>query len=280
MEKGLPDSHTRRAAIDELGLVATRHHGAGRKADPGDETRRHTQARHRQQPRAGAGEPFEHSAPYSGSTRPAFAVRRSFKTYHFMRGASDQARGRVARHAPEEVWRARDYAELHEGLNRRDYREGLRCSGVRAGSVVLDLGCGPGGFCRLAADAGALVTGLDASPAMIEIARERVPEARFDVGDMQRLPYARDAFDVVTAFSSLQFTADPLAVLADVRRVARPGASVFIVVFGREERVEFAAAWRALAPLLPRTAAGFPGPLAPLSTRRAQGSGALQRPHG
>jgi SAM-dependent methyltransferase len=175
-------------------------------------------------------------------------------------GVTDQPRCAAA--TQEEVWRARDYAELHEGLNRRDYREGLRRTGVRAGSVVLDLGCGPGGFCRLAADAGALVTGLDASSAMIEIARERVPEARFDLGDMHRLPYAEDAFDVVTAFNSLQFAADPLAVLAEVRRVARRGASVLIVVFGRAERVELAAAWRALAPLLPPAPVGSSGPLA------------------
>ena len=165
----------------------------------------------------------------------------------------------------EEVWRARDYAELHESIDRRDYQEGCRRTGIRDGDQLLDLGCGPGGFCRLAADAGARVTGLDISPAMLEIARERVPEARLDVGDMQHLPYQTHAFDIVTAFNSLQFTADPRAVLTEVRRVAKPGATVFIVVFGREERVELAAAWRALAPLLSRTAAGSPGPLA-LST--------------
>jgi SAM-dependent methyltransferase len=162
----------------------------------------------------------------------------------------------------EEVWRARDYAELHEGTDRRDYQEGLRRTGIRGGDLLLDLGCGPGGFCRLAADAGARVTGLDASPAMIEIARERVPEAQFDVGDMQHLPYERRAFDIVTTFNSLQFTAAPLATLTEIQRVAKPGATVFIVVFGREERVELDAAWRALAPLLPPAAAGLPGPLA------------------
>jgi SAM-dependent methyltransferase len=162
----------------------------------------------------------------------------------------------------EELWRARDYAELEEGQNRLDYREGLDRTGIGPGSVVLDLGCGPGGFCRLAADAGANVTGLDASPAMIEIARERVPAGRFDAGDMQLLPYEQHAFDVVTAFNSLQFAADPGAALAEARRVAKPGATVFIVVFGREERVELAAKWRVLVPMLPPKPPGSPGPLA------------------
>jgi SAM-dependent methyltransferase len=172
----------------------------------------------------------------------------------------DQQRG--SREVQEELWRARDYAELGEGQNRLDYKEGLRRTGIAPGSVVLDLGCGPGGFCHLAADAGAKVTGLDASPAMIEVARERVPGGRFDVGDMQLLPYEERGFDVVTAFNSLQFTADPGAALAEVQRVAKPDATVFIVVFGREERVELAAKWRALAPLLPPKPPGSPGPLA------------------
>ena len=162
----------------------------------------------------------------------------------------------------DELWRARDYAELHEGLNRRDYEEGVRRTGIGPGSVVLDLGCGPGGFCRRAVDAGARITGLDASAAMIQIARERVPQGRFDVGDIQDLPYEHSSFDIVTLFNSLQFTADPRAALAEVRRVATPAATVFIVVFGREERVELAAAWRALAPLLPPKPPAAPGPLA------------------
>ncbi|MBV8914518.1 MAG: methyltransferase domain-containing protein, partial [Acetobacteraceae bacterium] len=70
-------------------------------------------------------------------------------------------------------------------------------------------------------------------------------------------------FDAVTAFNSLQFTANPRAALAEVRRVAKPGAIVFALVFGREERVPQAAGWRALAPLLPPRPAGSPVPLAP-----------------
>jgi SAM-dependent methyltransferase len=109
----------------------------------------------------------------------------------------------------EDLWRARDYADRQEDSTRPDYQEGVRRTRPRSGTVLLDLGCGAGGFCRLAADAGADATGVDASPAMIEIARQRVPEGRFHVGDMQGLPFDENAFDVVTAFNSLQFTDDP-----------------------------------------------------------------------
>lgn len=165
---------------------------------------------------------------------------------------------------PGDVWGARapDYAELDESQNHGLFGEGIRLAGIGPGTGVLDLGCGPGGFCRLAADAGAQVTGIDASPAMLQIARQRVPAGRFDLADIQSLPYRDRCFDAVTAFHSLMFAADPLAALIEARRVARPGASVLIVVFGREERIELAAKWRALAPLLPPMASRAPDPLA------------------
>ena len=174
--------------------------------------------------------------------------------------ATDQQQTTTA--TQEEVWRAREYAELEEGQSRVDYHEGLRRIGIGAVTRLLDVGCGPGGFCRLAADAGAAVTGLDASPAMLEVARERVPEGRFDVGDMRQLPYDDDSFNVVTLFNSLQFCANPSEALSEVRRVAEPGATVFVVVFGREQHIELTAKFRALAQFLPPNPPGTPGPMA------------------
>ena len=118
--------------------------------------------------------------------------------------AIDQERGSAAING--ELWgaRARDWAQLQEGKRRLDFEECIRRTGITQGSVVLDVGCGPGGFCRLAADAGANVTGIDAAPAMVEIAGERVKTGRFDVGDIQFLPYEDGSFDVVTGFHSLR----------------------------------------------------------------------------
>jgi ubiquinone/menaquinone biosynthesis C-methylase UbiE len=87
---------------------------------------------------------------------------------------------------------------------------------------VLDIGCGPGGFCQLAAEAGASVTGIDASPPLVNIARERVPAARFDIGDMQFLHYEDDSFDLVTGFNTFQYAADPVAALREAGRVTSP----------------------------------------------------------
>jgi len=163
-----------------------------------------------------------------------------------------------------ELWgeRARDWAELQEGNRRPDFDVCLRRTGIGHGSEVLDLGCGAGGFCRLAGGAGARVTGIDAAAGMVDIARERVPDGRFDVGDIQFLPYDDRSFDVVTGFHSLPFAADPLAALRHAARVARPGGSLFIVIFGREDRNQLAGVLRAIRSLLPSQHSSAPGPTA------------------
>jgi cyclopropane fatty-acyl-phospholipid synthase-like methyltransferase len=52
-------------------------------------------------------------------------------------------------------------------------------TGVGAGIKFLDIGCGSGLACTIAADRGANVCGLDASPGLLAIARQRVPPRRF-----------------------------------------------------------------------------------------------------
>jgi ubiquinone/menaquinone biosynthesis C-methylase UbiE len=97
---------------------------------------------------------------------------------------------------------------------------------------VLDAGCGSGAFLRAAADHGAVVSGIDASEALLAIARERVPDADLSLGDLQRLPYADDTFDAVTGFCSFFFADDMVEALREAGRVAKPGAPVVIQVWG------------------------------------------------
>ncbi len=63
----------------------------------------------------------------------------------------------------------------------------FRARGMTAGPVV-DLGCGSGIWARALADAGYDVIGADLSPAMIELARRRVPEAAFHVHSFVGFP--------------------------------------------------------------------------------------------
>src|SRR6516165_376478 len=63
----------------------------------------------------------------------------------------------------------------------------LRQNGIREG-VVVDLGCGSGIWARALADSGYEVVGVDISPAMIALARQRVPEATFHVQSFVEFP--------------------------------------------------------------------------------------------
>lgn len=119
---------------------------------------------------------------------------------------------------------------------------------------MLDLGCGAGLLCRVAADRGARVTGIDRDAGEIEQAAALVPEGAFEVGDIVALPYPAARFDVVTCVQSIMHVTNPLTVLREAARVARPGASVVITVWGKEENCDIRAFGRALSGLLPRRA--------------------------
>jgi len=117
---------------------------------------------------------------------------------------------------------------------------------IAAGTSLLDVGCGTGEFCRLAATRGATVSGIDAAEGMIEIARRQLPDADLRVGPMEDLPWPDDNFDLVTAINALQFAADFVAALGEAGRVARPGGLVAICNWSRIEEREL---WAVLAPL-------------------------------
>jgi SAM-dependent methyltransferase len=102
------------------------------------------------------------------------------------------------------------------------------------------------------------VSGLDASPALLEIARRRVPDADLTVGDMQVLPYADDAFDLVTGFNAFFFADDMTAALREARRVARPEAPVVLQVWGRPDRCDLTPLRSAVARFLPPPPPGAP----------------------
>jgi SAM-dependent methyltransferase len=143
--------------------------------------------------------------------------------------------GSAARWGP--LWGARpdDWAECEE-QQVPNYDEALRRVPLEPGQLVLDIGCGAGVFLSIVAERGAQPFGLDASEALIAVARARVPKADLRVGDMEALPYQDDTFDLVTGFSSFFFATDMVGALREARRVAKPGAPVVIQVWGPHER--------------------------------------------
>jgi SAM-dependent methyltransferase len=103
---------------------------------------------------------------------------------------------------------------------------------LNPGEHVLEVGCGSGVFLPLLADAvgeSGRVVGLDRAAAFVEQARQRTHGAEWiqvDDGDAYALPYADLSFDAAHCDRVLMHLEDPSAVLAEMRRVVRPGGRV------------------------------------------------------
>jgi SAM-dependent methyltransferase len=98
------------------------------------------------------------------------------------------------------------------------------------GARALDLGAGSGAASKAVAAAGGRPVALDAALDMLRHARGRRPPAV--VGDARRLPLAAGSFDAAVAAFVLSHVPDPAAVLAEARRVVRPGGAVLASAFG------------------------------------------------
>jgi SAM-dependent methyltransferase len=102
---------------------------------------------------------------------------------------------------------------------------------------LLDLGCGPGACTWFMAREGFSVSGVDMSPTAIAQARARLADERLEadlrVGDIAALPYASGTFDGV--IDNCALCCNPVAeiapILAEVRRVLRPGGAMLSLAF-------------------------------------------------
>jgi SAM-dependent methyltransferase len=157
---------------------------------------------------------------------------------------------------------ARDWARFQEPHFRSNYDTVHERLKIGNGTRLLDVGCGSGGAALLASERGARVAGLDAAPDAIEVARERVPEGDFRVGDMGHLPWPDHAFDAVTSFNAFQFARNPTATLAEAARVLAPGGKVGMVIWAPREVSQQAGIMEAIGALAPPQPPDAPGPFA------------------
>jgi len=170
--------------------------------------------------------------------------------------------------------RARDWAEIEDENSRPLFEAVLLATDAGEGKRLLDVGCGSGLACAIAAGRGAQVSGVDASPGLLTIAGERVPEGDFRLGDMTSLPFEDDSFDVVTFINTFFFAADQATALREAARVARRGAQLAVVAWPAPEKVELTAYLAALEPLLPPSPVEINPFISPAELERlARGSG-------
>ena len=108
----------------------------------------------------------------------------------------------------------------------------LRMLALKPGEKVLDLACGQGAFCRLLAEKGAKVTGVDAAVELIRLARERSdPSIEFLVGDARKLDFLpAGQFSAVTCILAIQNMDKVPPVFESVSRVLAPGGRFALVM--------------------------------------------------
>jgi demethylmenaquinone methyltransferase/2-methoxy-6-polyprenyl-1,4-benzoquinol methylase len=135
------------------------------------------------------------------------------------------------------------------GLHRRWKRRVLKLAAPQPGQTALDICCGTGDIAFALAARGTTVTGLDFSEAMLAVAERRREKCtaqnqpvQFLRGDAQQLPFPDNSFDIVTVGYGLRNLASWETGVSEMARVAKPGARIISLDFGKPDN----ALWRAL----------------------------------
>jgi ubiquinone/menaquinone biosynthesis C-methylase UbiE len=131
-------------------------------------------------------------------------------------------------------WRSSRLGRITDTLERQLLFELL---GPVADKTLLDVGCGDAEFASKLARRGAIVTGLDADPAMIAAARRRAgaegTQLQLVEGQAERLPFDDAVFDRVIAVTVLCFVRDAERTIMEMARVLKPGGLLVIGELGR-----------------------------------------------
>lgn len=120
---------------------------------------------------------------------------------------------------------------LSMGQDRLWRRAVVRAVAAAPGERVLDIAAGTGTSSIPFADRGVLVVPADFSLGMLRVGARRRPDLGFTAADALRLPFADHAFDAVTMSFGLRNVTDPVAALAEFRRVTRPGGRLVVCEF-------------------------------------------------
>ncbi|MBW4891714.1 class I SAM-dependent methyltransferase [Mucilaginibacter sp. HMF5004] len=151
------------------------------------------------------------------------------------------------------------------------YREALKQLNIKDNTTLLDAGCGSGLFSSIAIKAGAQVSGIDAAPGLLQVARLRNPRNNFMEADLETMPFTVDRFDVVAGFNSFQYAGNFENALAEAKRVLKPGGKLVIGIWDKPEMSDATNILKAIGYLLPPPPAGTPGPFALSEDGRIEG---------
>jgi SAM-dependent methyltransferase len=160
---------------------------------------------------------------------------------------------------PKTMWGAVNYAAVAERIS--DVGElVVERAATEPGMELLDVACGAGNATIPAAREGGRVTGLDFSPELLAVARERAADAMVEVdwveGDAQELPFDDARFDRVISTFGHMFAPDHERTAAEMLRVCRPGGTIAVACWTPEGSI--GRMFRMTAELLPPPPGGQP----------------------
>jgi 2-polyprenyl-3-methyl-5-hydroxy-6-metoxy-1,4-benzoquinol methylase len=122
---------------------------------------------------------------------------------------------------------------LRDPVVRHVWRRTLRDNLPSPPAHMLDVACGTGSLAVLAAEDGYRVTGIDASPSMLAVARRKALDAGVDltliVRDVTCMPIGRDEFDVILARYVVWLLPDPVTAVQDWLQMTRPGGVLVLI---------------------------------------------------
>src|SRR5262249_42245477 len=124
-------------------------------------------------------------------------------------------------------WIAGDFGAIAREIGVPDAEAFVARMGPEPGARVLDIACGTGNATIPLARRGAMLTGLDMMPHLLEEARARAAREglpiRFDEGFAETLPYPDDSFDLLVSMFGVMFSPLPATVASEMARILRPG---------------------------------------------------------
>jgi demethylmenaquinone methyltransferase/2-methoxy-6-polyprenyl-1,4-benzoquinol methylase len=138
---------------------------------------------------------------------------------------------------------------LSYGRDQHWKRRLIALAAIRPDERVLDLACGTGDLAFAAGAAAPLAVGLDFTPRMVHLARERARNegrhVKWLVGDMMALPFASGSFDVITTGYGFRNVPVLDEAIREAARVLRPGGRLFSLDFNRPQPALLRAAYLA-----------------------------------
>jgi demethylmenaquinone methyltransferase/2-methoxy-6-polyprenyl-1,4-benzoquinol methylase len=149
---------------------------------------------------------------------------------------------------------------LSAGVHHLWRRKAVQRSGVQPGDEVLDCATGTGALALVFRDAGAKVIGTDFTLEMIDLARAKARDIRFEVADVMALPFDNARFNIASIGFGIRNVADPAKGVAEMARVVRSGGREVVLEFGQPRNRILSALYAAYRKhLLPRLGGAVTG---------------------